>query len=50
MIYGKYENGNLVCSYEIINGRAMTTIMIDGRWVSNPTVEMLISEGYVAIQ
>ena len=49
MIYGKIENGNVVSSYELENGRALTTININGQWVSNPDIETLTSAGYIDI-
>jgi len=46
MIYGKIENGQIVSSYELENGRALTTIQINGQWVSNPDTELLTQAGY----
>lgn len=47
--YGKLENGNLISSYALENGRALTTIQINGQWVSNPDSETLIEGGYVEL-
>lgn len=45
MILAKLENGNIKSSYEIVEGKALTTIFLD-KWVSNPTVEDLLEFGY----
>jgi len=50
MIYGKIENGQIVSSYELENGRALTTIQINGQWVSNPDIEQLTLAGYTEIK
>lgn len=36
-------------TYEVQDGRIFGTVLINGGWVSNPTVEMCLADGYIEI-
>lgn len=36
-------------TYEVQDNRIFSTVLINGGWVSNPTVEMCLADGYVEV-
>lgn len=36
----------LIRSFEVVNGKVIATLIIDGDWVSNPTLEDFLADGW----
>ena len=41
-----FKKENTIKRYEVQSGKVLCTIQIDGRWVSNPTLEMFLQQGW----
>lgn len=41
-----FKKENEIKRYEVQDGKVLCTIQIDGRWVSNPTLEMFLQQGW----
>ena len=41
-----FEKDGIIRSFEVVDGRVMATIEIDGEWVANPTLEAFLADGW----
>ena len=41
-----FKKENTIKRYDVQDGKVLCTIEIDGRWVSNPTLEQFLAQGW----
>lgn len=41
-----FEKDGKIRSFEVVDGRAMATLQIGGKWVANPTLEAFLADGW----
>lgn len=41
-----FEKDGIIRSFEVVDNRVMTTIEIGGEWVSNPSLEAFLADGW----